>query len=114
MTGQYSRTYFLRFVTPRRFFVILAIALFSLLLTAVASAQNSSATDGSTPAGLTPGAPAGSYGLSGFDNINPYNRNMNFRLPPGSIGGPGGAGDTMKLPSEQQWTAVPSTDPRTT
>ncbi|HEY3104509.1 MAG TPA: hypothetical protein VGJ69_13030, partial [Pyrinomonadaceae bacterium] len=54
-------------------------------------AQNTNATNGSTPAGLTPGAPAGSYGLSGFDNINLYNGNMNFRLPLISIGGRGAA-----------------------
>jgi hypothetical protein len=46
----------------------------SLLITGVLSAsvaaQTTSATDGSTPLGLQPGAPAGSYALSGFDNVN--------------------------------------------
>ncbi|MGH9962652.1 MAG: hypothetical protein ACREBC_36980, partial [Pyrinomonadaceae bacterium] len=43
-------------------------AVLSLVLSASAFGQ--SATDGSTPSGLTRGAPAGSYALSGFDNIN--------------------------------------------
>ena len=60
-------------------------------------------TDGSTPLALKPGAPAGSYALSEFDNINPYNGSLNFRLPLLSIGGRGGAGYTMTLPLEQKW-----------
>ncbi|HEY3104078.1 MAG TPA: hypothetical protein VGJ69_10825, partial [Pyrinomonadaceae bacterium] len=68
---------------------------------------------GSTPAGLTPGAPAGSYGLSGFDNINLYNGNMNFRLPLISIGGRGAASYTMTLPIEQHWTVDHYVDPDT-
>ena len=83
---------------------ILTVLMTVLFLCASANAQNSSATDGSTPAGLKPGAPAGSYGLSGFDNVNLYNGNLNFRLPLVSIGGRGGAGYTMLLPIEQHWT----------
>src|SRR2546423_7563615 len=65
----------------------------SLALVAAGSArsQTSSATDGSTPLGLSSGAPAGSYALSGFDNINPYNGNLNFHLPLHGIEGRGGA-----------------------
>jgi RHS repeat-associated protein len=88
----------------RRLFIALATASLLLLSLAVANAQNSNPTDGSTPAGLKPGAPAGSYGLSGFDNINLYNGNLNFRLPLLSIAGRGGAGYTMTLPIEQHWT----------
>jgi YD repeat-containing protein len=58
---------------------------------------NTTPTDGSTPSGLAPGAPAGSYALSGFDNINPYNGNLSFRLPLLQIGGRGAAGYTMTL-----------------
>lgn len=58
--------------------------------------QTSSATDGSTPLGLSPGAPAGSYALSGFDNINPYNGNLNFHLPLRGIDGRGDA-DTVSV-----------------
>lgn len=73
-----------------------------LLLWAGAKGQTSfttSATDGSTPAALTSGAPAGSYALSGFDNINPFNGNLNFRLPLLHIGGRGDAQYTMTLPA---------------
>lgn len=66
-----------------------SIALIVLILCIAADAQTStttSATDGSTPSALTPGSPAGSYALSGFDNINPFNGNLNVRLPLVQIG----------------------------
>src|SRR6266571_6004148 len=84
--------------------ILVAVTALLLFSGATSAAQNSNATDGSTPAGLKPGAPSGSYGLSGFDNINLYNGNLNFRLPLLSIGGRGGAGYTMMLPIEQHWT----------
>jgi YD repeat-containing protein len=52
-----------------------------VLMSTLAHAQGTSATDGLTPLGLSPGSPAGSYTLSGFDNVNLYNGNLNFRLP---------------------------------
>src|SRR6185503_14912345 len=70
--------------------------------------SGTSATDGSTPLGLQPGAPAGSYPLSGFDNINPFNGNLNFHLPLLHIGGRGGAQHTMMLPIEQRWRIIQS------
>src|SRR5262245_1613217 len=51
-----------------------------------------------TPLPETPGAPAGSYPLSGFDNVNLFNGHMNFQLPLMQIGGRGRAGYTMTLP----------------
>jgi RHS repeat-associated protein len=95
----------------RQVFVVLSTAMVLLVLTAASNAQTTNPTDGSTPAGLTPGAPAGSYGLSGFDNVNLYNGNMNFRLPLISMGGRGGAGYTVTLPIEQHWTVDKYTDP---
>ena len=62
-----------------------------------------SPTKGSTPASLAPGSPAGSYALSGFDTINPYNLSMNFRLPLLSVGGRGEGGYTMMLPIQRKW-----------
>jgi RHS repeat-associated protein len=59
--------------------------------------------DGFTPTGLAPGAPAGSYALSGFDTVNPYNGGLNFNLPLYHIGGRGSAGYTIQLPIEQKW-----------
>lgn len=57
------------------------------------SANAQSPTSGKTPLGLSPGAPAGSFALSGFENVNPYNGNLNFHLPLIGIGGRGSAGD---------------------
>ncbi len=74
-----------------------------LLLASAASGQDTSITDGKTPTGLTPGAPAGSYSLSGFENVNLFNGNLSFKLPLMSIGGRGSAGYTMMLPIEQKW-----------
>ena len=56
-----------------------------------------SGTDQMTPANLAAGSPAGSYALSGFDNVSLFNGNLNFRLPLLGIGGRGGAGYTMML-----------------
>jgi len=76
-----------------------AVIFITLLLpgAAVAQTTTSSATDMKTPAALTPGAPAGSYALSDFDNVNLYNGNLNFRLPLVSVGGRGAAGHTIML-----------------
>jgi len=73
-----------------------------LLLAAAASAQSDTA--GSTPLGLAPGAPAGSYSLSSFDNVNLFNGNLNFHLPLLGVSGRGGAGYQMTLPIDQTWT----------
>ncbi len=74
-------------------------ALLLLLLLGSVRAQTftSSATDKTTPTGFAPGAPAGAYALSGFDNINLFNGNLNFRLPLLQIGGRGAAGHTIML-----------------
>jgi YD repeat-containing protein len=74
-----------------------------LALSAINARAQTSPTDGATPLGLAPGAPAGSYALSGFDNINPYNGGLNFRLPLKQIGGRGSAQYTMMVPIEQHW-----------
>lgn len=59
---------------------------------------------GTTFPGIEPGAPAGSYALSGFDNVNLYNGNLNFNLPLLQIGGRGEARHTVMLSMAQQWT----------
>ena len=84
-----------------RLFCLAALVL--TLLCVSAAAQSSKPTDGTTPMGLTPGAPAGSYALSGFDNVNLYSGHINFRLPLVQIGGRGGAQHTIMLPIEQEW-----------
>src|SRR5678816_2352771 len=76
----------------------------SLLFLATA-ASGQTETNGSTPVGLSRGTPAGSYALSGFDNVNLFNGHMNFHLPLMKVGGRGHGGYTMMLPIEQVWTA---------
>jgi YD repeat-containing protein len=44
-----------------------------------------------------PGAPAGSYSLSGFENVNLFNGNLNLHMPLVSINGRGGAAMTSVL-----------------
>jgi RHS repeat-associated protein len=82
--------------------------LFSLqvLLMSRVSAQtvtSYSPTKGSTPVSLAPGSPAGSYAMSGFDTVDPFNLSMNFRLPLLQVGGRGQAGYTMMLPIQRHW-----------
>lgn len=74
-----------------------------LLLSGMAVAQSTTAVDGYTPLGLSPGAPAGSYGLSGFENVNLFNGNLNFALPLLNVGGRGGAGHQIMRPIERKW-----------
>src|SRR5262245_52576969 len=82
---------------------LLATVLLSSALIGAAMAQDSVILS-STPPGLAPGAPAGSYALSDLDNINLYNGNLNFRLPLLKMGGRGGAGYTMMLLIERHWS----------
>ncbi|HLF26430.1 MAG TPA: fibronectin type III domain-containing protein [Anaerolineae bacterium] len=64
---------------------------------AATSSASGSITDNTTPLGVAPGAPAGAFALSDFDNINPYNGNLNFRLPLLTIAGRGAAQTMMML-----------------
>ncbi len=63
-----------------------------------------SVTDGSTPLALTPGAPAGTFALSGFDTVNLFNGNLNFRLPLLNVSGRGESGTSLTLAIERQWS----------
>lgn len=88
----------------RSFIALLSTLLLLLMLCATALAQTSTGpTDGSTPLGMSPGSPAGSYALSGFDNVNPYNGKLGFHLPLLRVGGRGQAGYTITLPIETHW-----------
>src|ERR1044072_1711027 len=80
----------------------LGIFILLALLRVGVSAQTSN-TDGATPAGLSPGAPSGSYSLTGFENVNLYNSNLNVSLPLLSAGVRGSAGYTVTLLIEQKW-----------
>jgi RHS repeat-associated protein len=86
------------FIAPAtRRLIAIALLLFSIAVSAGAQTTNTYTTDNRTPLGISPGSPAGSFALSGFDNINSYNGNLNFRLPLLQIGGRGGAQMTMML-----------------
>ena len=85
----------------KRFLIIITILLVFFINTTWA--QTISLTDGATPLGITTGAPAGSYALSGLDNINLFNGSINFSIPLLQVGVRGGAGYTMMLPIEQRW-----------
>lgn len=58
---------------------------------------------GYTPEALQPGAPAGSYALSGFEHIQPYSGSFSFVLPLLQVGGRGAAGTVITLPIERKW-----------
>src|SRR5437764_724765 len=88
-----------RTIAPQRCVHLLALLFAILVLRGSVAATTTSATDGSTPLGLQPGAPAGSYPLSGFDNINLYNGSLNFQLALLGISGRGGAQTPVLLPT---------------
>jgi len=70
-------------------FRLLSLVFFVLLASASINSQTTSPTDATTPLPLSPGSPAGSYAVSDFENVNPYNGNLSFHLPLISIGGRG-------------------------
>lgn len=74
--------------------------LFSLLLTGTATTQT---TMPLTQPGNASGSPAGSYALSGFENVNIFNGKLNFHLPLLEVGGRGDAGYTINLNIEASW-----------
>ncbi len=87
-------------LTSTRMSLNIAVALFCLLacLSGSVSAQvDTSTNDGSTPPGIAPGAPAGSFPLSGFEQINVYNGHLSVNIPMLQIGGRGSAGYTIPL-----------------
>lgn len=83
-------------INNRPMFHSILAAMMILLLAAFAAAQES-ATDSTTPLGIAPGAPAGSYALSDFDNVNLFSGNLNFSMALLKIGGHGGAQTSINL-----------------
>ena len=61
-------------------------------------------------AGLAPGAPAGSYALSGFESVNPFSGKVNFSLPLLKIGGRGNAGYGVNLTIQRNWSITHNID----
>lgn len=56
------------------------IVLLALLISVPASSQENPQS-GTTPSGIAPGSPSGSYQLSAIDNINYFNGNLNLTFP---------------------------------
>jgi RHS repeat-associated protein len=92
----------LRYLCRNRGLGLLACLFFSLS-PVLAEDIWKSLLDGTTPPGIAPGAPAGSYALSGFETVNLYNGNLNFALPLLEVSGRGEARYTMMLPIEHRW-----------
>ncbi len=68
--------------------------------------------DGNTPKPIQPGAPAGSYTLTDFEHIGPYNGSLSMRLPLLTIGGRGTTRTVMgALISQPSWTVDQSLIP---
>lgn len=59
---------------------------------------------GTTPPGLLPGSPAGSYANGDFEHVNLFNGSLNIRLPLREISGRGDAHATMALAIQPRWT----------
>src|SRR5262245_51147046 len=91
--------------------VVFLLALLSAPLARAQEDTELSAIDGSTPLALTPGAPAGAFALSGFDTVNLYNGNLNFRLPLLTISGRGEAESGLTLAIERRWRIRKKTQP---
>ena len=75
----------------------------AILLLAWLAASAGGAPIGLTPLAVTPGSPAGSYTLSGFESINLYNGHLGFALPLLQIGGRGKVGYMIALSIQRQW-----------
>ena len=87
--------------------IIRTILVFMLLADSLFGQGTSvSDLDGLTPEGLEPGAPAGSYVLSGLDSVNLYNGSLNVVIPLLQIGGRGEAGYSMVAKYDAHWNGI--------
>ena len=84
---------------------VISVAVFVILFTSIGGANAQNPIHGATSASQAPGAPAGSYALSGFENVNLYNGHLNFHLPLLSVNGRGESGYTITLPIESRWVS---------
>jgi hypothetical protein len=92
-----------RFAIASAFFTTSFIALILFTSSLPVSGQNIRrfSTDGTTAPALEPGAAAGSYALSGFDNVSLFNGNLNFAMPLLKMGGRGSASYSLGLKIEK-------------
>jgi hypothetical protein len=94
--------------SPLSYFFIVCLISFQLVDTA--SAQSPMPLK---HAGTAAGAPAGSYALSGFENVNLFNGKLDFHLPMVQVGGRGDVGYTVNLNIEASWHINRVTQPDT-
>lgn len=102
-------TLFIASKSLRIFRFMLAGMLLTICLMINVKAQGS--TDGTTPLGLAPGSPTGSYPLSDFDLVNLYNGSLNFHLPVYQVAGRGAAAYKIRLQVEKKWTVYRHFEP---
>lgn len=62
-----------------------------MFFAAGATGQTQNVTDGTTPPGIAPGAPLGTYPITDIETYNPYSGEMNLRFPLSVSGGRGSA-----------------------
>jgi YD repeat-containing protein len=87
------------------------IAIILLLVCFLTDVKAQSSTDGTTPLGLTPGSPSGTYPLSDFDVVNLFNGTLSFSLPIYQIAGRGGAAYPITLKVGRKWTVYRHFEP---
>ena len=81
--------------------ITLSAIIFLIVATVCGKAQ--APNDNGPPAGLAPGAPEGTYALSGFENVNLYNGGLSFSFPLMQVGGRGASGYTVQMPIDFKW-----------
>lgn len=86
------------------------IVLLIVMAVLIAIFTNRTNAQGMAPTARTPGAPAGSYKLGGFDNVNLFSGNLNFNLSLLNIDGRGELSQDLSLTLDTQWNVQGSFD----
>jgi RHS repeat-associated protein len=90
-------THRVRFASQNVSIMVSALLLLLFLSTHSSGQTTQTTTDKMTPSGITPGAPAGSYPLTGLESVNLFNGNLDFHLPLLALEGRGSAVRNMML-----------------
>ena len=76
----------------------------------VSAQQSFSVTDSTTPAGLSPGSPRGSYPLSSFESYSPFTGKVNLAIKAHTVQGRGSARYDMTVLIADQFRVVKQAD----
>jgi YD repeat-containing protein len=76
---------------------------------AQSSTQTDSVFEGTTPTGLAPGSPPGSYSLSQIEHYSPFSGTLNPTIPLYHVGGRGEAALDLAWPIAQMWRTSTTT-----